>query len=702
MNWKTGILAAFGEGFLTSVLEKKPDEIQFSVFLEVAKRANHEHCVPADFVIPLKSHKLLQVIPLSSALGAFLRNPSEDKLKPIKKSLKSCVFPIESVWKTNDLLCINVKRKKIVADLMREITIAGLNYGASKLLEKVSVELEDNVTFTNEQQEKMKKIRGFELITHMINMVTFNGGDVVLKEGGLMRETYPNVAKGDFTWFNKDTELQKQPCKEKDDSYELVLMKDEKLWTETVEYLLDAQPSPHKEQSSVASGEKVEKLELPALVDDHLDIELNDAKKCCEMRSLDDIFEDEPVPQLVRLSSAGGVLNEELNSCSEINAKLGDCLSFVANEMGLSANDEQKPTKFAGNECEFEEGYSGTKKKTYKHYYLLKHNMEDERRNIQNYGDQCYSDISSKKINLVDKGKIETKESNTENTNNANCKKLDKNTVKDKERQEKELCPEKDHLSQQCSKNDNNTIHLVFMEDSAGRENIPGSYQYKPIVHMKTGKPWNGSAEDYCKILVEELRRAAELKHGDVSSPKWSKFLEEQAWRCMTLQILSVSHSSCVKVELDGCTQNTKEWAFVLYNYARLSMIFESFEEYVRKGCVSPLPSPDDLDFSLLRHDEEWSLVWVYILRWPEIVEEMALAILNGSGKVKTAAVARFLHSLSHRFSAYYSRYHVLVSEPLPHLMPLMYARLHLLRAIHIVMKICFNVLGIDSPPTFM
>lgn len=95
-------------------------------------------------------------------------------------------------------------------------------------------------------------------------------------------------------------------------------------------------------------------------------------------------------------------------------------------------------------------------------------------------------------------------------------------------------------------------------------------------------------------------------------------------------------------------------------------------------------------------------LAWVYILRWPEIVEEAATAILSGSGKFKTSTVARFLHSLSHRFSEYYSRYHVLVHEPLPHLLPEMYARLHLLRALHTVMKICFNMLGIESLPDFM
>ncbi|XP_047499983.1 uncharacterized protein LOC125046250 isoform X3 [Penaeus chinensis] len=226
-------------------------------------------------------------------------------------------------------------------------------------------------------------------------------------------------------------------------------------------------------------------------------------------------------------------------------------------------------------------------------------------------------------------------------------------------------------------------------------------YLFAPVVHMKTNKVWDGSAEDLCKILVEELKRAAMQKHGDIDTPEWSQFLEEQAWRCMSLQMLGVSHCSPLKVEVDGVTQNSRESAFILYNYARLCTIFQSFEESVSEGEIPPLPDIEEIDFALLRNDEEWQLVWGYIFHFPDIIEENAVEILKGSGKFRTVAVAKFLGSFSHRVSEYYSRYHVL-SEPLPHLLPTIYARLHLLQAVKTVMEICFATLGVESPTSFM
>lgn len=99
---------------------------------------------------------------------------------------------------------------------------------------------------------------------------------------------------------------------------------------------------------------------------------------------------------------------------------------------------------------------------------------------------------------------------------------------------------------------------------------------------------------------------------------------------------------------------------------------------------------------------EEWDLVWLYLLRWPEIVEEMASGVLAKSKKPKTAQVSRFLYSLSHRWSEYYCRHQVLSEGFLPHLMPLMYARLHLLQALSTLMCTCFAILGVDSLPSHM
>ena len=94
--------------------------------------------------------------------------------------------------------------------------------------------------------------------------------------------------------------------------------------------------------------------------------------------------------------------------------------------------------------------------------------------------------------------------------------------------------------------------------------------------------------------------------------------------------------------------------------------------------------------------------MWEYVIRWPEIIEEFATNISDDPSKIKTCAVTKFLHSLSHRFSVYYRRFRVLASGEFPHLMPLMHSRLYLLKALLIVMDVCFTLIGIVSPPECM
>ena len=64
------------------------------------------------------------------------------------------------------------------------------------------------------------------------------------------------------------------------------------------------------------------------------------------------------------------------------------------------------------------------------------------------------------------------------------------------------------------------------------------------------------------RILIEELKLTTEQKHGNVDeTSEGMRFLEEQAQRCLTLQLLAVSHSSCIKVETQGTTRNTRgQW----------------------------------------------------------------------------------------------------------------------------------------------
>ncbi|KAK3884084.1 hypothetical protein Pcinc_011620 [Petrolisthes cinctipes] len=233
------------------------------------------------------------------------------------------------------------------------------------------------------------------------------------------------------------------------------------------------------------------------------------------------------------------------------------------------------------------------------------------------------------------------------------------------------------------------------------------------VVDKRTNKPWEANSDDFHSLVLKEVQRASEGRQGeDEEEEAWRRFLEQQVSTCVTLQLLSVSHQAQVKVDLGNHTHNSKEWAFVLYNYSRLCGIFESFDYFVAQGDLPPLPPPHQLDFSLLRHDEEWALVWAYVLKWPEVAEAMGLGLLQWvtrGGKVpkaasfKTGVIVRFLSRLAHSTSRYYARHQVLPSDPsLAHLHPLVHVRLHLLHAIHTVMRTALGLLGVDSPPTSM
>ncbi|KAK4328964.1 hypothetical protein Pmani_000656 [Petrolisthes manimaculis] len=233
------------------------------------------------------------------------------------------------------------------------------------------------------------------------------------------------------------------------------------------------------------------------------------------------------------------------------------------------------------------------------------------------------------------------------------------------------------------------------------------------VVDKRTNKPWEANSDDFHSLVLKEVQRASEGRLGeDEEEEAWRRFLEQQVSTCVTLQLLSVSHQAQVKVDLGNHTHNSKEWAFVLYNYSRLCGIFESFDYFVAQGDLPPLPPPHQIDFSLLRHDEEWALVWAYIMKWPEVAESMGLGLLQWvtrGGKVpkaasfKTGVIVRFLSRLAHSTSRYYARHQVLPSDPsLAHLHPLVHVRLHLLHAIHTIMRTALGLLGVDSPPTSM
>ncbi|KYO25058.1 transmembrane prolyl 4-hydroxylase [Alligator mississippiensis] len=151
-----------------------------------------------------------------------------------------------------------------------------------------------------------------------------------------------------------------------------------------------------------------------------------------------------------------------------------------------------------------------------------------------------------------------------------------------------------------------------------------------------------------------------------------------------------------------GClvTQGTKwvanNWINVDPNRRRQLQFQQEMARYTGEdvdagageGTYPALPPPPELDFSCLREEGEWLLLFNHILPFPELLQQAAQLPISSSGiriTANTEAVCRFLVQLSMDFSSYYNRVHIL-GEPLPHLFPPMLARLQLLSVVRNVL----------------
>ncbi|KAK9509444.1 hypothetical protein O3M35_006760 [Rhynocoris fuscipes] len=129
---------------------------------------------------------------------------------------------------------------------------------------------------------------------------------------------------------------------------------------------------------------------------------------------------------------------------------------------------------------------------------------------------------------------------------------------------------------------------------------------------------------------------------------------------------------------------------FVMYNYVRLVALLEKFDYLVSCKKYSPLPSMDEIDFSLLSEDREWALMFDYILYWPTVIKQSLENFKDGKPKIHN--ICKFLMGLSSYFSVYYHHTRIL-TDSRPHLMSLIYARIYFLKAIAQVYKNALNLL---------
>ncbi|XP_051164526.1 DALR anticodon-binding domain-containing protein 3 [Leptopilina boulardi] len=242
-------------------------------------------------------------------------------------------------------------------------------------------------------------------------------------------------------------------------------------------------------------------------------------------------------------------------------------------------------------------------------------------------------------------------------------------------------------------KNHNNYI-LTTKSEGIVEEN------YKKIVCGVVKNSENNSKEksitwnSYLSSKKEQLKKLNAHKYQNKDNGEDDdENIKQIATTAVKFEFLSVKPSrSVVLKKFDTSDDTLKEAAFILYNTARIKAILNKYEEKVLAGKYPKLLNVDNIDFLCLSQEEEWELVFNYILQYPEMIQ--------GCVKHKPTLeacpqyICSFLSKLCQHFSIYYRRSRVLV-DGYSHLMPTVMARIYLLQSILIVLENSLSIFGI-------
>ncbi|XP_060837255.1 DALR anticodon-binding domain-containing protein 3 [Rhopalosiphum padi] len=157
-------------------------------------------------------------------------------------------------------------------------------------------------------------------------------------------------------------------------------------------------------------------------------------------------------------------------------------------------------------------------------------------------------------------------------------------------------------------------------------------------------------------------------------------------------ELLSVRHSKVINTECD--TSNKDSGIFIMYNYSRLCQVWEAYEKGVIENFYESLPDICSVNFGLLTSNEEWLLILNHLSMYPLVIQQSVKHLLSAS--VDVHRLCKFLMEMSSAVSLFYHRHHIL-SDPISSLLPLMHARLYLVKASIQVYENVFQLLGIDA-----
>ncbi|KOC60666.1 DALR anticodon-binding domain-containing protein 3 [Habropoda laboriosa] len=205
--------------------------------------------------------------------------------------------------------------------------------------------------------------------------------------------------------------------------------------------------------------------------------------------------------------------------------------------------------------------------------------------------------------------------------------------------------------------------------------------------------------QEYIKNKVEELKELNEQKYFEAQECTMKAedyFLEKIAQATVKFELLSAKPSRPVLIGCNFATDksptNTKGASFILYNAARITAIIDKYNDKRLRGEYPNLVHINDVDFSLLKQEEEWELVYNFIIGYQEMIKDCLK--LDPIFQTNPQVICIFLSRLCQKFSIYYHRIRIL-TEAYDHLIPTMIARLYMLYALQIVLQNALSLLDI-------
>lgn len=255
-----------------------------------------------------------------------------------------------------------------------------------------------------------------------------------------------------------------------------------------------------------------------------------------------------------------------------------------------------------------------------------------------------------------------------------------------------------DQAASDCTVSMATAIHVTSCQDEFRQQQVAMLWRASGATHTQrflvcgpVKTPGSQlTAAQYLQLRRDQMKEASEMKYGDqVEGQSWDDIIRVITSATVRFELLSTVHTSPVTLDVHReapvSTKGPRGGVFVMYNCARLHTLFNSYQRGVQKGLYPEIPEGSELDFSALKEEGEWLLLFNYLIPFSELLNQSGQALEGEGGgarlNIKTEQMCKFLVSLSKDFSSYYNRVHVL-GEPLPHLFNQMFCRLYLLRAL--------------------